>query len=372
MTYTYPAIFTRQRGVGDDAVTLATFTAPVGEVLQWAVVDRLRVDGEGHQRLRNVAKVRAIRRFLALDHRNTIPTAVTVALRGLPDINEDSVDICATLQVPADGEPIGVVIDGQHRLYGMSEFDPTMRVNVIALINPSDEEIAFQFLVINNKASKVATDHLKLLALTYSDAGLRERLRTARMVLGRHASLVGVVDSATDSPFYAAVEWPAEEVPGEEGTRKNLVLPAAIEQALGVIAQKNLPDLADDDALIEFFFTLWKAVKEEWSDLWAAGSRLLAKVGVVTLTTFVIDDLTPLADRGAIDLSDPTVVDVEIRKILGSLTPAFWTSEWAAKSLDTSAGRQLVVDALIQVRRNVRRGVPWHADVSLIDTPDSP
>jgi hypothetical protein len=151
-----------------------------------------------------------------------------------------------------------------------------------------------------------------------------------------------------------------------------MVLPAAVEQALGVIAQKNLPDLVDDDALIEFFFTLWRAVREEWPHLWTAGSRLLGKVGVVTLTTFVIDDLTPLADRGAIDLSDPTVVYEEIRKILRSLTPAFWTSEWAAKSLDTSAGRQLVVDALIQVRRNIRREVPWYADISLIDTPDTP
>jgi hypothetical protein len=88
LSYTYPAIFTRQRGSSGDAVTLATFTAPVGEVLKWAAVDRLRVDGEGHQRLRNVAKVRAIRRFLELDPRNTIPTAVTVALRGVPDVDE--------------------------------------------------------------------------------------------------------------------------------------------------------------------------------------------------------------------------------------------------------------------------------------------
>jgi hypothetical protein len=56
---------------------------------------------------------------------------------------------------------------------------------------------------------------------------------------------------------------------------------------------------------LEFFFTLWKAVKEAWPSLWQSGSKLLSKVGVVTMTTFVIDDLTPLADRGTIDLSIP-------------------------------------------------------------------
>jgi DGQHR domain-containing protein len=369
MPFTYPAIFTRQRGGPDGgAVLLATFTAPVGEVVRWAAVERLTVTGEGHQRLRNEAKIRAISRFLDLDPRNTIPTAITVALRGLSFADEPALDECSTVEVPDSEPPAGLVIDGQHRLFGMTAFDPLLRVNVVALINPSDEEIAFQFLVINNKASKVATDHLKLLALQYPEAALGERLKTARMTLGRHASLVGVVDNVDDSPFFHSVEWPAEEVAGEQ--RTNLVLPAAIEQSLGTIAQKNLPDLADDDALLEFFFTLWKAVKEAWPSLWAPGNKLLSKVGVVTLTTFVIDDLTPLADRGSIDLSDPTAVEAEVGNILASLTPSFWTSEWTAKSLDTSAGRKLVVDALTQVRRNTRRGNPWYVDVDLIDTPD--
>jgi DGQHR domain-containing protein len=367
--YTYPAIYTRQRGSGDGGdVLLAIFTAPVGDVVRWAVVERLTVGGGGHQRLRNEAKVRAITRYLLLDSRNTIPTAITIALLGSSFPDKPDLDTCSTVEIPDSEEPAGLVIDGQHRLFGMSAFDPELRINVVALINPTDEEIAFQFLVINNKASKVVTDHLKLLALQYPEANLGERLKTARMTLGRHASLVGVVDNAEDSPFYRAVEWPAEEIPDEP--RSNLVLPAAVEQALGIIAQKNLPDLADDDALLEFFFTLWKAVKDSWPSLWHPGSRLLSKVGVVTLTTFVIDDLTPLADRGSIDLSDPDAVKDEVHNILDNLTPAFWTSEWAAKSLDTSAGRRLVIDALTQVRRNVRRGNPWYADVDLIDTPD--
>lgn len=271
------------------------------------------------------------------------------------------------IKIPDDQMSHAVVIDGQHRLYGMDEFDPEMPVNVVGLLNPTDEEVAFQFLVINNKVTKVATDHLKLLALTYNEQELAARLRTARMVLGRQASLVGVVDGSEDSPFFHRVEWPID---GEERPVP-LVLPAAVEAALTTIAQKNLPDLEDDDSLLEFFFTLWREVHAAWPDLWTPGSRLLGKVGVVCLTTFMIEDLMPLADRGTVDLSDPVALAEEIKRVLESLEPAFWTAEWTAKGLDTQAGRQMVVDSLRQVRRNVRRDAAWNTDVALVGQVES-
>ena len=368
MAYEYPAIFTRQRPQEGSGVVVATFSAPAGDLLMWTTVQEISVGGSGHQRLRNDAKVRAIRRFLLLDPRNSIPTAVVVAIRGIPDVQDDVLDRCSSLVIPDMEGPPGIVIDGQHRIFGVASFDPAMRVNVVALINPDEEEVAFQFLVINNKATKVTTDHVKLLGLNFEESALSERLKTARLTLGRHASLVGVVDGSEDSPFYHAVAWPVEEDP--EGDRKPLVLPAAVEQALAVIAQKNLPDLSDDDSLVDFFFTLWSVVKETWPQLWVKDSRLLGKVGIVTLTAFVIDDLTPLVDRGDVDIDDPDVVRGEVSKILSSLSPEFWRSEWTARSLDTSAGRQLVVDALTQIRRNNRRNLAWYADVDLVATPD--
>ena len=259
----------------------------------------------------------------------------------------------------------GLVIDGQHRMYGVETYDPSLPLNVVALINAEDEEIAFQFLVINSKASKVPTDHVKLLALHYAEEDLAERLKSARMVLGRH-SFVGVADTSSDSPFYKSVQWPTEPSEADED-RTNLVRPASIEQAFAVIDKKGLPDLADDDALIEFFFTLWSTVKNRWAQLWTPDSKLLQKVGLVAMTTFVIDDLVPLADRGDLDLADPDATRTEIESnILDYLEPDFWQREWLAKSLDTSAGRQLVVDALTTVRRNMRRGVNWDSDVRLL------
>jgi DGQHR domain-containing protein len=359
--FEYPAIFSRQRQ-SPDAPLFACFSAPVGEVRTWAAIDRLSTTGNGHQRIKNPSRVKAIVRYFELNESNTIPTSLTVALR-LPDFPAPTLNTCASLTIP-DGPPAGIVIDGQHRLFGMSEFDESLRVNVVALINPPDDETAFQFLVINQKVTKVPTDHLTLLSLNYSAKALGELLRSARMVLKRHASLVGVVDSSPDSPFVKSVKWPTED--NDEADRTPLVLPAAIEQALAAIAQKNLPDLRDDDPLLEFFFTLWSTIKETWPELWHSTSALLSKVGVVTLTAFVIDDLVPLADRDMVNLADPPDAKKAISDILKNLDPDFWRTEWTSKSLDTSAGRQLVVDALVQVRRNIRRGDSWKTDVSLV------
>ncbi len=365
MPFAYPAIFSQQRK-NEGAPLSACFIAPVGEIRRWTNIDRLSTTGKGHQRVENASKVKTIRRFLELDERNTIPNALTVALR-LDDFREPVLDDCATLHIPDNDPPLGIVIDGQHRLFGMAAFDDNISVNVVALINPSDEEIAFQFLVINGKVSKVPADHLTLLALQYSKTGLEERLRSARMVLRRHASLVGIVDSSPDSPFENAVKWPTEEVAGAT-TRQNLVLPASIERSLAIVAQKNLLALRDDDALLEFFFTLWSTVKDTWPSLWNEGSRLLSKVGLVTFTHFIIDDLAPLADRDLVDLGDPLSIKEAALEVLSDLEPDFWTSEWTATSLDTSTGRRLVVDTLIQIRRNVRHKSPWHLDVSLVES----
>ena len=370
MHYSYPAIFSRQRGL--EGPLVATFIAPAGDIAKWAEIERIKHEGSGHQRLKNEARVRAIKRFLDQDIRNTIPTALVVALH-LPDFNEEEIELnkCSMITIVAhDGNCPGIIIDGQHRMYGVQLCDPELPLNVVALINPEDEEIAFQFLVINNKASKVPTDHVKFLVKLEEDR-LEKRLKAARITSGTYSSYVDIVDNSPESPFYKSIIWPVESSVGDSD-RKDLVRPASIEQAIATVAKKKLPDLNDVDSLVEFFFTLWEAVRDKWPELWSSDSKLLQKVGLVTFTMFVIEDLVSIADRGYLTLSDPDEVRREIRKnILDCLTPQFWKSDWTAKSLDTSAGRQIVVDALVEVRRNIRRGERWDLDVDLIGVTES-
>ena len=48
MLYQYPAIFTQQRPGSENRPIVATFAAPVGDLLEWTTVKRVSVGGAGH------------------------------------------------------------------------------------------------------------------------------------------------------------------------------------------------------------------------------------------------------------------------------------------------------------------------------------
>jgi DGQHR domain-containing protein len=341
------------------------FSAPAGEIASWADVERLGESEKGHQRRQNDSKVTAIARYLELEPRNTIPTAITIAIRttSVPEDPEAVTTGTMCIEVNANEPKPGLVIDGQHRLYGMDKFDSDMPVNVVAILNPDDAEIAFQFLVINNKATKVTTNHIKALSLQYNDTELEMRLRrTARMSLSKLTAVVGMLDFAPDSPFYGQVEWPINT-----DASRHLVLPAALEAAVSYISMRKPPELADEEAVVDFFMTLWKQIRTEWAIAWHQESKLLSKAGLVAFTMFLVDDLLPLIERGYFSPTDLDATATEVQRTLASLEPNFWLVGWTARGLDTQAGRQVIMDALSKVRQNKRLGQSWYRDVPLID-----
>lgn len=98
----------------------------------------------------------AIEDFLRVDERNTIPTSIIVALPSSAAAFSE-LDLYAIGTTPQTGrleittndeqpQP-GLIIDGQHRTDGIAQFDANMPVNLVVIIGPSDDEIAFQFVV---------------------------------------------------------------------------------------------------------------------------------------------------------------------------------------------------------------------------------
>lgn len=371
--FSYPCFRLDQRE-GSSAPTFCLFYAPVGEILSWAAIERIESRKGAVQRAMNQAKVRGVKRFFAQDPRNTIPTAVVVTLRVGEDAlrevkcKEGRKQVCAvnvlTFEVKAkvtDTEKPGLVVDGQHRLLGMKEHSDALRIPVVALLNPDGLETAFQFLVINNKSSKVPTDHIRALALEYSEEGLEQRLRTARLSLNPNYEHVGQVNSEDGSPFKDLVDWPANR------TGERIVVPAAIEQALQYIQDQNLKDFREDDALLEFFYATWNAVRTKWPDLWTKDSRLLDKVGVICMSQFLTDSLAKLYEWGSLDLTDPDQVRAKAETLLAAQHKEFWTRPWKSSSYDTRVGRQLIVDDLVQLTRNLRAEDPWYQDLQVVD-----
>ncbi|WP_348261791.1 DGQHR domain-containing protein [Telmatobacter sp. DSM 110680] len=362
--FDYECLVSHQRNT-PGAPTFLLFHAPAGEVLQWAAIKRLEEEAGAPQRQTSPAKVKAIRRFLETDERNTIPTSVIITL----DLtNGEFTEPLAPSSIGRirfewnEGDPKpGLVIDGQHRLYGIDEFNHGTQVNLVAITNAGDMEKAFQFLVINNKASKVSQDHIRALALHYDEGALRNRLKTARLNLDPNVGYVGIVNEGEDSPFRGLISWPT--TPEEN----RVVVPSAIEASITYIQQKKVKDFESDDVLLEFFYTIWRRIHERWPELWTAQSRLLSKVGVICMTQYMTDALTSSYDLGRLNISDPEQVGLLVDEILDTQERKFWRVPWTSSSYDTKVGRAIIVQSLTQIARNLRSGSSWFEDVEMVD-----
>jgi DGQHR domain-containing protein len=366
-TFRYECLVTKQQAA-PEAPTFLIFHAPVGEILKWADIKRLEEEAGAPQRRTSPAKVKAIKRFLDTDRRNTIPTSVILTLDIPPDrlapVGADgssSFRIVEFEVTPGSTKP-GLVIDGQHRLLGMKEYSPTTDVNVVAILGSTDMEKAFQFLVINNKASKVSMDHIRALALHYEEAELKTRLETARLTLDPNVGYVGLVNNEEDSPFRGMVAWPLTP----EANR--VVVPASIEASIGFIQQQKVREFESEDVLLEFFYTMWRVIKQRWPELWNADSRLLSKVGVICMTQYMTDVLIGSYDLGRLDISDPDQVRQLVEDVLSNQERKFWQVSWTSTSYDTKVGRAMIVTSLVQIARNIRAGVSWYEDVELVDS----
>src|SRR5262249_37445077 len=160
------------------------FVALAKDILKWAGIRRVGEQPKGIQRILKGTRVNAVRKFLTVNGTNTIPTSVIVAFSPaiatftsyLNVMSEcfKNVDIKNSVGEKLDwgilafdfSEPVqehdrpALIVDGQHRLQGMTKVDEDIPVLVVALLEASLEEQAFQFVVINNKAAKVPTDNV--------------------------------------------------------------------------------------------------------------------------------------------------------------------------------------------------------------------
>jgi DGQHR domain-containing protein len=375
---TYLASKFQQRPTGP---TLCLFHASANDILGWADIDRMGpTNTTGIQRGKNSYKINAIKSFFTVDAINTIPTAVVIAIQGATTAavgligGAEGANQLVRLDIPAaaDGVPKpGLVIDGQHRLLGIQAFDGDLHIPIVALLDANDDEKAFQFVVINNKVSKVDPTHIKALRLTYDEGVVSTRLNKVRLQIGMALSSVKIADIATESPFKGMVDWELNE----QGARK--VQPTAIEAAITHIMQHGGKTLEDKELAEQFFFSMWSVIRDTYPKAWSApqkDSALCRKVGVVCLTTFLTDSLASFnrVSPTPIDLGDAAAVEAQVTSVLKYVPEDFWMTPWNAKSLDTGAGRKLVIDALESVTDNMRAGLAWESGVSIVDIAQKP
>ena len=388
-TFDYWALLYNQRD-NQNAPRFCVFHAPAAEILEWAAINRLnRDDPLAIQRDPKKSRIAGIKRFFAMEARNTIPTAVVLTLDAcqlLPvtsvtvDQQEVTIEDLYKLRIvvsdsATEAEKPGLVIDGQHRLRGIAEYGQATHVNVVVLLNTDADEKAFQFLVINNKASKVSPDHIRALNVNYSDA-LSDRLLTARLAVSENVSSVQIADTDPDSPFEGLIKRPNNWIyKGQKPQKEGFIVPAAIEGAISHIKSKRVADLDDEETVDDFFLAIWSEVKSQWGAQFALKSesnptKLLEKVSIITLTEFLVGELISMSrsKHSRFSLADMDKVRENTRDLLSTLSPEFWVAAWKSASYDTRAGRDLLVEAIERMHGNVSDGRDWHLDLdSVVD-----
>ncbi|WP_224244709.1 DGQHR domain-containing protein [Hyalangium gracile] len=364
-----------QRDEGGKAFFVFATTAR--DVLAWSYVARVSEKEGGIQRRLNEAKVTSIARYFESDTENTIPTSTIVAfkpnvtkfkrIRPQPPQPTNGVEWgYLTFEfnpLSAEDKRPAFVVDGQHRLHGMSRIEnEELPVLISALLDADPNEQAFQFIVINNKASKVPPDLVKSLIVDFDESNLNERLKTARVSLQGRASLVAIIDDDPESPLHQMVDWERRR-----GEGNPCIKPVALEGGLHYARRRLLALEDDDDAVIEFFFSLWHGVRDAYPRLWKkTDNNLFSNAGFRAFTEHLVDELDTLDRAEFVNISNPRDVRQTATKLSSQITPEFWTTEWTLKSLDTSAGREIIRKDLRRIRQNLKDKEDWSAGLAVL------
>lgn len=366
----YRGIVTKQRAESD--IRFITFRAYAKDIVNWCHADDISLDHEGVQRSLVEARWKQISKFYKMNPNNIIPNGVVLAfdenIKQKAEEAEIENDIGFILdEVDKSNDIYDIkfsdsvksftyIIDGQHRLKGMSNLDFNVPVIVTLFLGIERIERAFQFITINNKSHKVPTDNIKALIANFEtfEDNLRERLSTATITSGKLASVVDIFNEDPESPFYKSVDW----VNNRHTDGVKIIQPLAIENSLKTVA-KGFTDINNnDDIYVSILMNIWNPIKEHYGiklDNILTFKNLFMKATIMAITDFVvkkIDDHIILSDE-PVDVTSKDVIEKISNSLFKNVPNEFWKEEWKMKGLDSQAGRQVIVEDIKQIIRNI-------------------
>lgn len=386
------------------------FIARASEVAAWAGIRRVQDTRKGTQRIHRPPRSRAITRFLEVDDSNTIPNNLLLAfLPGVATFAAVNLDDCSsedlenrcgdrvewgvisfayTSNAPEHRRP-ALIVDGQHRLKGISAYGAEdLPIFSIALLDASVEEQAFQFIVINNKSTRVPSDNVKAIISNMDEARVRDRLLKSGVSYGRMTPALKEADTLRNSPFRGMLKWPNND------TDDGVIPLTAIEQMLRYVttAFSNVFD-TDEDSPLDVLFVIWFVLAKRYKELWhksnpatvasvdknepegedsTPSSRFMSKVNLTALNEFVIDRLKILWETGYLDLFEDADLTTKVEDIASRLPVDFWNSTWV-RLADNSAFKNMLKNDLVRLTENAIRKQKWHEGVKVLlsEMPDS-
>ncbi|MEL0592387.1 MAG: DGQHR domain-containing protein [Planktothrix rubescens PR222] len=383
----------------DEKVTsFFVFSARAKDLKSWLGIRRIKDVKKGAQRVLRKARASAVTKFMEASPINTIPNSILIAFD--PDkakftplsnqISECIIQISRSLEKNIDIlngcdhqlnwgiiefsfehteqeylKP-ALIVDGQHRLYGMSDFEKEdLPITVVSLIDATPQEQAFQFIVLNNKAVRVSAENVKSIVADFNEDELENRLSKARVKYGDKPLVLKFLNDSETSPFQHLLEWSYNRENTEE---THLVTITAIEQAIRYVSKSFILLENDEDSLNEFFCAIWRAVKGNYPELFGKNNQFMTKANINAFNEYMTDRLVYFWEMDLLDIFETDEVEQRVLEIIARLPKEFWLEKWILRIQDTPNFRQIIKDDLKTIITNSKVGNPWNKDLDLVDT----
>lgn len=368
-----------------NTVPCFAFYARAKDIIKWAGIRRVGETDEGTQRILRETRMKAITRFLGADPQNMIPNSILLAfepgrskfksfdLTNASSNDHDFLNDCdgqidwGFLEFSfedhyQDHEKPALIVDGQHRLYGISNFEEEdIPLLVVSLIEAPLQEQAFQFVVINNKSVRVPTDNVRTIIARIDEDQLQSRLLSAGVSYGKASPMLRDINDLPESPFRNLLDWPYNK------TDNKLVPLTAVEQSIRYIRAEFKALKLDDDesSTTEIFCAIWRSTKESFPSLWGNDNKFMKKVNITAMNEFLVDRIKFSWELGYIDIFDSKAIERQVLNIVEMLEDDFWEVEWTIKVQDNANVRNLIKEDLTNLVNNSKLKNPWYEDLKL-------
>ena len=360
-----------------------TFYAKASEIRKWVAVE---YTGEKHgasQRVIRESRLNGIKKFLDSSAMNTLPNNLLVAfppdaakyekLEGECANAADNDDI-KDLEIGSinfeyeEGSELAkpaLLVDGQHRLFGTAGIEEDIPLLVVAMLEASPQEQAFQFIVINNKSVKVPTQTVKSIIADFSqlEESLIDRLLPAGISYGKKSPFLSVVDESERSPFRGLLKWDKNR----EGIK--LIEVTTVESMLSYLnKQLSLRLGGDEDSAEQILFWQWQRIKEIYSEIWDEHNpQFFSKVNMLAMNEYGIDRIRGLASMQMIDIFEEEEIKHTITKTFNNIPQELWKNKWSGIKLqDNKVIREHLTNTFEAVATNCIEERSWSDGLKIL------
>ena len=380
------------------------FNAGAKDLKEWLGIRRIKDVPKGTQRVLRKARASAVTKFIEASSINTIPNSILIAFDRdkakftslSKEISEGIIQTKSSLENPVnilngcdilngcenqlnwgiikfsferneqeDAKP-ALIVDGQHRLYGMSDFDKeNLPITVVSLIDATRQEQAFQFIVVNNKAVRVSAENVKSIIADFNEDELEKRLVLARVKYGDKPLILRSLNDSPSSPFQNLLNWSYNREITEE---TQLVPITAIEQTMRYIRKSFTVLENDEDSLIEFFCATWRAVKGNYPELFGKNNQFMTKANISAFNEYITDRLLYFWEMDLLDIFETDEIEQKVLDIIKRLPQEFWLENWKLRIQDTPNFREIIKNDLKTIITNAKLSKNWKNGLELLET----